>query len=180
MSRATEQLVEFFSKKYPDHYLEVTGHNGMQTLHVKGAGVLEVLRTLKTDPRYAFNFLSDVTAIDHLLKGGHTRYSVVYHLLNQHDAKRIVLHAWVDEEEPELPSAYALWRTCDWQEREVFDLFGIKFTDHPDLRRILNPDNFDGHPLRKDYPLEGRGERADFRRVSRTIGSKWETEKHFE
>lgn len=180
MSRATEQLSEFFGKKYIDHFIEVTEHNGMQALHIKGAGVLDVLRTLKTDPRYAFNFLSDVTAIDHLLKGGPARYSVVYHLLNQHDAKRIVLHAWVDEEAPELPSAWSLWRTCDWQEREVFDLFGIKFSGHPDLRRILNPDDFKDHPLRKDYPLEGRGEREDFPRIKRTIGSKWATEKNFE
>lgn len=174
------ELADFFRDKYPDSFLEVTDFRGMLTIHIRGQQVLEVLRTLKTDPRFAFNFLSDITAVDHLVKGGHARFSVVYHLLNQHAARRIVVHAWVDEEHPKLDSVYPLWKTADWQEREVFDLYGILFQDHPNLRRILNPDDFKFHPLRKDYPLQGRGERSDFPVVERSIGSKWPATRSFE
>ncbi len=161
--------------RYQNDFLGITDFRGMVTINIRGAIVLDVLRMMKTDPRFACNFLADLTAVDHLLKGGHARYSVVYHLLNQYDALRIVVQAWVDEEAPSLASVAALWRTADWQEREVYDLFGIEFEGHPDLRRILNPDDYKGHPLRKDYPLQGRGERDDFPVVERSIGSKWPT-----
>ena len=177
---ALKQLSDLLSAKFPDAFLEVTEFRGMLSIHIRGGLILDLLRMLKTDPRFAYNFLADVTAVDHLKKGGHTRYSVVYHLLNQYDAKRIVVHAWVDEENPALPSVYSLWKTADWQEREVFDLFGIRFEGHPDLRRIMNPEDFGFHPLRKDYPLRGRGERDDFPVVGRTIGSKWPADRSFE
>ena len=97
---ALKQLSDLLSAKFPDAFLEVTEFRGMLSIHIRGGLILDLLRMLKTDPRFAYNFLADVTAVDHLKKGGHTRYSVVYHLLNQHDAKRIVVHAWVDEENP--------------------------------------------------------------------------------
>ncbi|MEE9465099.1 MAG: NADH-quinone oxidoreductase subunit C [Candidatus Neomarinimicrobiota bacterium] len=177
---APKQLSDLLGGKFPDTFLEVTEFRGSLAIHIRGSQVLDLLRMLKTDPRFAYNFLADITAVDHLEKGGHARYSVVYHLLNQHDAKRIVVHAWLDEENPTLPSAYPLWKTADWQEREVFDLFGIRFEGHPNLRRILNPDDFRFHPLRKDYPLQGRGERDDFPVVERHIGSKWVAARDFE
>jgi len=174
-----DQLAEYFRSKFGDGFIEVTEFRGMTTIHVRGEHNLEVMRTLKTDPRFAFNFLSDITAVDHLEKGGHARFSVVYHLLNQHETRRVVVHAWVDEDKCELDSVYPLWKTADWQEREVYDLFGIVFKDHPNLQRILNPDYFEFHPLRKDYPLQGRGERSNFPVIERHVGSKWEAEKRF-
>lgn len=168
-----DQIPTMMQDRYQDNFLGITDFRGMVTINVRGAIILDVLRMMKTDPRFACNFLADLTAVDHLEKGGPARFSVVYHLLNQHDALRIVVQAWVDEEAPSLASAAGLWRTADWQEREVYDLFGIEFEGHPNLRRILNPDDFTGHPLRKDYPLRGRGERDDFPVVERNIGSKW-------
>jgi len=168
------QLTAVLKGKFPEGFLEITEFRDMLTIHIRGEQVLELLRTLKTDPRFAFNFLAGITAVDHLEMDGHTRFSVVYHLLNQNDARRIVVRAWVSEEHPALPSAYPLWKTADWQEREVYDLFGIEFTGHPNLIRIMNPDYFQYHPLRKDYPLQGRGERDNFRVVKRSIGSKWQ------
>ncbi len=175
-----DQLTVVLKAKFPESFLEITDFRDMLTIHIRGEQALDLLRTLKTDPRFAFNFLADITAVDHLELGGYSRYAVVYHLLNQYEARRIVVRAWVDEEHPSLPSAYSLWKTADWQEREVYDLFGIEFTGHPDLRRIMNPDDFQHHPLRKNYPLQGRGERSKFPVVKRSIGSKWQEAKSVE
>ena len=177
---SADQLAVVLKDKFPESFLEVTEFRGIITIHIRGEQVLDLLRTLKTDPRFAFNFLANITAVDHLETGGHARFAIVYHLLNQYEARRLVVRAWVDEEHPALPSAVPLWQTADWQEREVYDLFGIEFTGHPNLIRIMNPDIFQYHPLRKDYPLEGRGERYDFKVVKRNIGSKWGEGKSFE
>lgn len=175
-----DQLAVVLKDKFQDSFIEITEFRGMLTIHILGEEVVSLLRTLKTDPRFAFNFLANITAVDHLEMGGHARFSVVYHLLNQHEVRRIVVRAWVDEENPRLPSATPLWNTADWQEREVFDLFGIEFEGHPNLTRIMNPDYFQYHPLRKDYPLSGRGERDNFKVVKRNIGSKWQDVRSFE
>ncbi len=175
-----DQLAVVLKEKFPESFLEITDFRDMLTIHIRGEQALDLLRTLKTDPRFAFNFLADITAVDHLEIGGPARFAVVYHLLNQHEVQRIVVRAWVDEEQPSLPSAYPLWKTADWQEREVYDLFGIEFTGHPNLRRIMTPDDFRYHPLRKDYPLQGRGERDNFPVVKRRIGSKWQEAKSVE
>jgi NADH-quinone oxidoreductase subunit C len=175
-----DQLAVVLKEKFPESFLEITDFRDMLTIHIRGEQALDLLRTLKTDPRFAFNFLADITAVDHLELGGHTRFAVVYHLLNQYEVQRVVVRAWVDEEHPSLPSAYSLWKTADWQEREVYDLFGIEFIGHPDLRRIMNPDDFQHHPLRKNYPLQGRGERNKFKVVKRSIGSKWQEAKSVE
>ena len=175
-----DQLAVVLKDKFPDSFLEIISFREMQTIHIRGQQVLELLRTLKSDPRFAFNFLADVTAVDHLGLDGHARFCVVYHLLNQYEARRIVVRAWVDEENPSLPSVTPLWNTADWQEREVFDLFGIRFSGHPNLVRILNPADFAYYPLRKDYPLQGRGERENFPVVKREMGSKWVAGRTFE
>ena len=172
-----DQLAVVLKEKFPDSFLEITDFRDMLTIHIRGEQALDLLRTLKTDPRFAFNFLAGITAVDHLEIGGPARFAVVYHLLNQYEAQRIVVRAWVDEEQSSLPSVCPLWKTADWQEREVYDLFGIEFSGHPDLRRIMTPDDFQHHPLRKDYPLQGRGERSNFPVVKRRIGSKWQEAK---
>ena len=84
----------------------------------------------------------------------------------------MTVKAYIPEEKPSLPSVESLWKTADWQEREVFDLYGIKFEGHPNLIRIMNPDDFEGYPLRKDYPRLGRKERSDFPVVDRGIQKK--------
>jgi len=175
-----DQLAVVLKEKFPESFLEITDFRDMLTIHIRSEQALDLLRTLKTDPRFAFNFLAGITAVDHLGTGGPARFAVVYHLLNQYEVERIVVRAWVDEEHPSLPSVYPLWKTADWQEREVYDLFGIEFSGHPDLRRIMTPDDFQHHPLRKDYPLQGRGERDNFPVVERRIGSKWQEVKSVE
>ena len=96
------------------------------------------------------------------------RFEVHYVLRNLDTSEFLVVKAAVDDPDPTLPSAVPLWLGADWMEREVFDMYGVKFVGHPDLRRILMPHEFAGHPLRKDYPLRGYGERHNFSTVTRS------------
>jgi len=121
------------------------------TLVIRKEFILEALRLLRADPDLDFDFLSDVCGIDWL--GREPRFEVVYNLYSLKHNSRIRLKVNVEESRPSLPSAVNIWPTADWHEREVFDLFGISFEGHPDLRRILNPDGFKGFPYRKDFPI---------------------------
>jgi NADH-quinone oxidoreductase subunit C len=115
-----------------------------------------------------FDLLVDVTAVDYLnYPDAKDRFGVIYALLNTTTAERVYVKTFVNDPDPVLPSAYPLWKGADWLEREVFDMFGIVFEDHPDLRRILMPEEFTAFPLRKDYPLRGRGERHNFPYITR-------------
>lgn len=112
---------------------------------------------------FGFAMLIDITAIDYLEYPEATeRFGVVYLLANYAKNTRIIVKTHVSPPQAELPTATDLWRGADWMEREILDLFGITFKGHPDPRRILMPDEFTEHPLRKDYPLKGRGERHNF------------------
>lgn len=107
-----------------------------------------------------FDMLADLTAVDYLhYPDAKDRFGVVYVLLNTQSGERIIVKTFLNEPELTLPSAFPLWKGADWMEREVFDMYGIVFDGHPDLRRILMPEEFTSFPLRKDYPLRGRGER---------------------
>ena len=156
-------------EQFPETVLAGTEFAGEQILHVKGQHILTVLTALKAD---GYNFLADLTAIDNLTLGGFERFVVSYHLLCHQSAERLTVKAYISEENPSMPSVESLWKTADWQEREVFDLYGIIFEGHPNLIRIMNPDDFDGYPLRKDYPRLGRKERDDFPVVDRGIQKK--------
>ncbi len=115
-----------------------------------------------------FDLLVDVTCVDYLhYRGAKDRFGLVYCLANTVTNERLIVRCFLNEPDLTLPSAVPLWEGANWMEREVFDMFGIVFAGHPDLRRILLPDEFAGHPLRKDYPLRGRGERHNFERITR-------------
>lgn len=110
-----------------------------------------------------FDMLVDLTAVDYLEYPGATdRFGVVYALLSTTSGERLIVKTFLNPPELQLPSVCTLWLAADWMEREVFDMFGITFDGHPDLRRILMPEEFTAFPLRKDYPLKGRGERHNF------------------
>jgi NADH-quinone oxidoreductase subunit C len=113
-----------------------------------------VMRFLRDDPELAFDMLSDVTCVDYL--GETPRFEMVYHLYSLAKNHRLRIKARVAEEAPEVESLCALWASANRMEREVWDLYGLRFPGHPDLRRILLYEEFDGHPLRKDYPKERR------------------------
>jgi NADH-quinone oxidoreductase subunit C len=169
----TATILSKIKERLPAAVLDITEFAGEQILHVKGQHILTVLSALKDD---GFNFLADLTAIDNLTLGGFDRFAVSYHLLSHKTAERVTVKAYISEEKPSLPSVESLWKTADWQEREVFDLYGIKFEGHPNLIRIMNPDDYDGYPLRKDYPRLGRKERGDFPVIDRPIQKKKRSE----
>ncbi|WP_183353534.1 MULTISPECIES: NADH-quinone oxidoreductase subunit C [Geomonas] len=146
-NRAVVKLQERFA----DSVLESKEFRGETTVVVKKEKILEVLKCLKQDLGY--NFLTDVTAVDYL--GQEPRFMVVYHLYSIPNKERIRIKAPVTESDCTIDSACALWKTADWLEREVYDLMGIRFNNHPNMVRILMTDDWVGHPLRKDYPLQG-------------------------
>jgi NADH-quinone oxidoreductase subunit C len=116
----------------------------------------------------AFDMLAELTAVDYLEYPKATdRFGVVYVILNTVTGERLIVKTFVNPPEPKLPSVYPLWRSADWMEREVYDMYGIDFPGHPDLRRVLMPEEFTAFPLRKDYPLRGRGERHNFPVITR-------------
>jgi NADH-quinone oxidoreductase subunit C len=132
-------------------------YRGDETIVVEASIIVDVMRQLKEDPELQMSFLVDLTAVDYL--GRDPRFEVVYHLRSFATGARLRVKAPLSEPEegyPVIDSVVPLWAGANWLEREVWDLYGIKFRGHPDLRRILMYEEFVGHPLRKDYPKEGR------------------------
>ncbi len=137
-------------------------------LRIAADRLLDVARFARDDPRTSFEQLIDLTAVDYLnFPDAEDRFAVIYSLLSLTHNHRLWLKVFVNDPNPEVPSVTAIWRGADWPEREVLDLFGIGFAGHPDPRRLFLPDSFSDHPLRKDYPLRGKGERAAFETVTR-------------
>lgn len=137
-------------------------------LHVTRVRLLEVLELLKNE--CGFQFLSELGGVDYLGYPGWTRdrFQVHYVLRNLDTNEKLIVKVGVTDQDAKLPTVTHLWMGANWMEREVFDMYGIVFEGHPDLRRILMPDEFQAHPLRKDYPLRGRGERHNFPKLNRT------------
>jgi NADH-quinone oxidoreductase subunit C len=123
------------------------------SIYVDRNSIREACAVLREDPACPFNYLSDVTCVDWYPQ--EPRFEVIYHLLSMASKERVRLKVRLDGGSPALESITSLWPAADYFEREVFDLFGIRFNGHPYLRRLLMPESWDGHPLRKDYPVEG-------------------------
>ncbi len=145
--------------------METSVYRGQARIVVPEALSLEALEFLK---RSGFDLLVDVTCVDYLdYRGATSRYGLVYLLSNTATNQRLTVRVFVDDPDPTVRSVVSLWEGANWLEREVWDLFGIRFTGHPDLRRLVMPEEFTAHPLRKDYPLQGRGERHNFPVITR-------------
>lgn len=134
--------------------IEVHSQLGQDTVIIAPSGLLEVARLLKEDPELEYNYLMDLTAVDYWKR--RPRFEMVYHFLSLKNNSRIRVKVPVPEPDPKVDSLTSLWSAANWYEREVYDMFGIQFMGHPDLRRILMYPEFEGHPLRKDYPIEKR------------------------
>jgi len=166
--------------QFPSLRFRATEFRGQSTLIVDAPDLHTVMAYLRDDANCAYNFLSDVFGIDYLGYPAKSlgRFAVVYNLLSHGHDDRLFVKVYLDPslptdgtlEDPALfvDSVADLWPGAEWPEREVFDMFGIRFHNHPDLRRILTWEEYPAHPLRKDYPLRGRGEREQYRIVDRT------------
>ena len=142
----------------PDAVVETHAQHGDPTAVVAAGRVVEVLRFLRDTAGLDFDMLSDLCAADYLGYPDRDgpRFEVVYHLLSTKHLHRVRVKARVPEVPAQLDSVVEIWPAANWMEREVFDLYGIRFRNHPDLRRLLLYEEFEGHPLRKDYPKERR------------------------
>ncbi len=164
---------------FPDTKLQAALFREQTTLIVPAEKLHAIMRFLRDDPECDYNFLSDVAGIDYLnypvaMPG---RFAVVYLLMSYAHERRLTVKTFLDpsmstegtEVDPalEIDSVTDIWPGAEWREREAYDMFGIRFRNHPDLRRILTWEDYPAHPLRKDYPLEGRGERIALNVVQR-------------
>ena len=157
---------------------QVLGDDGFTTeefrdnlrLYVASGNLIRTITAIRDS--CGFGVLAELGAADYLnypnRAADKARFEVHYVLLNPDTHCRLVVKVGVPLSEPTLPSLVGLWGGANWMEREIFDMYGISFDGHPDLRRILMPEEFTAHPLRKDYPLRGRGERHNFPRLSRS------------
>jgi NADH-quinone oxidoreductase subunit C len=136
----------------PGAVLDEVDHAGELTVEIAPERLLEVARFVKGPP-LSFVLLADLSCADFPEEPG--RFRVAYHLFSLESGQRLRLRVWAGAEEPALDSVTGVWRTADWHEREVWDMFGVRFHGHPDLARILMPLDWEGHPLRRDYPLGG-------------------------
>jgi NADH-quinone oxidoreductase subunit C len=144
----------------------VSEFRGATRVLVRREQLLEAMQMLER--RRGFDLLVDITCVDYLnYRHAADRFGLVYLLASTATNERLTVRVYVNEPDLDVPSMVPLWAGANWMEREVYDMFGIRFVGHPDLRRILMPEEFTAFPLRKDYPLQGRGERHNFHRIAR-------------
>jgi NADH-quinone oxidoreductase subunit C len=150
-SDLTEKIVE----RYGDKAGPIVHAHGEVALTVDRSILREVCFILRDDPAFQFNFLSYATAVDYSAMRRTPRFEVIYQLYSINRTHRMRIKAGVPDEDPTIDTMVPVWETANWLERECFDMFGIIFKGHPDLRRILMPEDWEGHPLRKEFPLGG-------------------------
>ncbi|MDY0212332.1 MAG: NADH-quinone oxidoreductase subunit C [Desulfuromonadaceae bacterium] len=147
----SQAVVAKLKQEYPAAVVDVVEHRGETTVTVQKEDIVAVCAYLKNEAGY--NFLCDLCGVDYL--GVEPRFMVVYNLYNIATKERLRLKAAVAEQSCCIDTVTGVWSTANWHERECWDMFGIRFNNHPDLRRILMPEDWVGYPLRKDYPLQG-------------------------
>ncbi len=151
------QIAKMVEEKFSGQVQDTAAYTGQVAISVKKDMVRDICLYLKDEPSLRMDLLADLTAVDYSTYPGNTglRFEVVYNLISTEFHHRIRLKARVPEEDPRIDTVSLIWHTANWHERETFDLMGITFDGHPDLRRILLPEDWEGHPLRKEYPLKG-------------------------
>lgn len=163
---SNEVILTEAKQRFGENLLEAQVSNNQLTLTVERAALYETCRDLHDHPQFKFEQLTDLCGVDYSDFGSGSelpvetlpRFAVVYHLLSVTHNQRLRVRTFLDEDEPRTESVVGIWCVADWFEREAFDLFGIIFEGHTDLRRILTDYGFIGHPFRKDFPLTGRVE----------------------
>jgi NADH-quinone oxidoreductase subunit C len=150
MAISKEKIIEDLQQKFSDDILEITAQFGDDIIRFKKDALLDIVNFLKEEP-YAFTMLLDLTCVDYL--GEEDRFEMVYHLFSLSHKLRLRFKTRLSEEDGAIASLAPVFKNANWLEREAYDMFGIHFNGHPYLRRLFMYDGFEGHPLRKDYPL---------------------------
>jgi NADH-quinone oxidoreductase subunit C len=165
--KPTPQTIAALIERFPD--CVASEFRDETRVVVPPSSLHELLAWLKQEQ--GFDLLIDITCVDYLYyRNASDRFGLVYLLCATENVQRLTVRTFVNDPEPTVPSVVGLWEGANWLEREVWDMFGIRFEGHPDHRRILLPEEFTAHPLRKDYPLQGRGERHNFPVIARATG----------
>ncbi len=146
------ELQEYLVEQFPGEIGVEGESHGVLSVTVNSQKIMEVLGFLKEDPRLKFAFLTDLTAVHYPEQ--ELEFCVVYHLHSWTNRLRVRIKTFIGGKIPTIPSATPLWEGANWMERETYDFYGIRFTGHPDLRRILNVDDMEAFPMRKEFPLE--------------------------
>ena len=148
------ELFSILKEQFKDEVFDFSSYRGDDTLVTKRESFFNVCCFLRDDPRFSFEIMMDLTAVDRLEMNVSPRFQMVYHFKSLSNAMRLRVKVFLPDSDLKIQSIHSLWKAVDWYERECFDMFGIYFEGHPDLRRILTYDQFEGHPLRKDYPID--------------------------
>ena len=154
-----DEILQRLRDRFAGAIVETHDHRGDHTAVVDRAGLVDVLLWCRDEPELRFDVLMDLTAVDYLKYPGREdgpRFEVVYHLFSVGHNHRLRIKVRVDEDDAQVPTAVDLWPIANWLEREVWDMFGVRFAGHPDPRRLLMYEEFVGHALRKDYPINRR------------------------
>lgn len=149
-------LHKILQEKFKDKVIETHNFQGDETVVIERDALIEIASFLKKDPEFGMNILMDLTAVDGLDMKWKPRYEVVYHFYSTEKNHRLRVKVRLEGKDANILSLVSLWPIANWFEREVWDMFGITFEGHPDLRRILMYEEFEGHPLKKDYPYNKR------------------------
>ncbi len=153
MPLSKELIEQKLKERFSGENIVFTEYRDELTISFDKKNVVELCRFLKDDDELQFKLCEDITAIDWARRKN--RFTVVYHIYSLKNNFRLSLKADVDESDCSIDSVSSIWRTANWEEREAYDMYGIKFNNHPDLRRMYMPEEFEYHPLRKDFPLMG-------------------------
>tara|TARA_R100001143_G_scaffold63603_1_gene73654 strand:+ start:1192 stop:1704 length:513 start_codon:yes stop_codon:yes gene_type:complete len=151
LTEALQKTVDSLTQTFGDKVIDVYQSSGDTFIRVEADAIIDISKHLKNELHYVY--LSDVFGIDRYTSD--ERFEVVYNLLSLRDQSRVFIKVRCEEENPEVESVTSVWPSAGWPEREVYDMFGVKFRNHPDLRRIFMPEDFQYYPLRKEFPLLG-------------------------
>lgn len=151
LSKPLQEVVDGLTEEFSDTIIDVYQSTGDTFIRVDPEAIVKVCTSLKE--KHHFIYLADLLGADRFTS--EERFEVIYNLVSLRDRERIFLKTWLEEENPQISSVSKVWKNANWYERQVYDMFGVTFTDHPDMRRIYMPEDFDYFPLRKEFPLLG-------------------------
>ncbi|PAU93996.1 NADH-quinone oxidoreductase subunit C [Aliifodinibius salipaludis] len=151
LSETLQSVVDDLSENYSEHLIDVYQSTGDTFIRLQPDSIVEVCKYIKNE--HHFIYLADILGADRFTS--EERFEVIYNIVSLRDRERLFLKVWLEEEEPTVDSITDVWQSASWHERQVYDMFGVRFNNHPDMRRIYMPEDFDYYPLRKEFPLLG-------------------------